>query len=144
MSLSRVIAVEKWTRLTRSGPTGIYLYRARDTLKRTKKNVDFNVSVPPLSRNQDLLLITQHGGSDWRGLRTEQGDGVQKGGTHEWESRMAVDWDWNWEGADLLEEWTRVEFLNDVALFEMFAALSRTGNSQQRSLSKNQAAKKSM
>lgn len=48
---------------------------------RIKKKVDSNVGrlfVPPLSRNQDLLLITtvsRYGGSDWRGLRTGQGMG---------------------------------------------------------------------
>lgn len=45
---------------------------------------------------------------------------------------MELLWWWSTKpGADVLEEWMQVEFLNDVAPFEMLAALSRTGNPQQ-------------
>lgn len=101
-------------------------------------------AVPPLSRYRYLLLITQHAGSDWRGVCTEQGSMEYGKGAPP--SRGNVEWmdvlvlvtraccagsGPPKPGADVLEEWIQVEFLNDVASFEILAALSPVGNPQQ-------------
>lgn len=78
MSLSWVIAVEKWTRSIRSGPQ-VSVQGPGYLEESQKEKVDIDVSRRLRSRNQDLRLITQHDGSDWRGLRTEQGMEYGKG-----------------------------------------------------------------